>query len=35
LLGKDHFDIKYLFTLILNESLGYFKKFETDKLYDF
>ena len=35
LLGKDHFEIKYLFTLMLSESLGYFKKYEIEKLHDF
>ena len=32
LLGFEHLDIQYIFTLILNESLYYFKKFEQEKL---
>mmetsp|Transcript_3247 Transcript_3247/g.2189 ORF Transcript_3247/g.2189 Transcript_3247/m.2189 type:complete len:80 (+) Transcript_3247:52-291(+) len=36
LIGRGElFDLKYLFTLLLSESLGYYKKFEIDKLNDF
>ena len=32
LLGFQHLDIQYIFTLILNETLFYLKKYEIDKL---
>mmetsp|Transcript_29966 Transcript_29966/g.29176 ORF Transcript_29966/g.29176 Transcript_29966/m.29176 type:complete len:105 (+) Transcript_29966:2362-2676(+) len=34
LIGRDYFDIKYMFTLLMTESLGYFKKYEVEKLYE-